>query len=54
MYAVNVAPSRNLGKEVVVVAVVLGSKTVELMITQDFSTLGTRAYIPAKHGDSPE
>ena len=44
---------RNLGKRVAVLAVVHGSKTVEMLATQDFSTLGTRAYRPAKHGHGP-
>ena len=52
-YVPNAAPSRNLGKAVVAVAAVLGSKTVEALVTQDFSTRGTRAYMPAKHRDSP-
>ena len=53
-YAANAVPSVNLGKVVVVVAAVPGSKTVEVLVTQDFSTRGTRAYTPAKHGhDGP-
>ena len=35
------------------VAAVPGSKIVEVMLTQDFITRGTRAYSPAKHGNSP-
>ena len=52
-YAANVAPSQNLAKLVVAVAAVLGSKAAEALATQDFSTRGTRAYRPAKHGHGP-
>ena len=52
-YAPNAASSRNLGKAVVAVAAVRGSKAVEVLVRQDFSTLGTRACMPVKHGDSP-
>ena len=51
-YATNAAPSRNLGKSVVVVAVVLGSDTAEVPITPIFIARGTRASRPAKHGRS--
>ena len=30
-----------------------GYETVGVLATQDFSTRGTRAYRPAKHGHSP-
>ena len=53
-YAANVAPSQNLAKRVVAVAAVLGLKAAEALGTQDFSTRGTRAYKPAKHGHGPE
>ena len=37
------------------VAAVPGSKTVEVvMVTQDFSTRGTMASSPAKHGHGPD
>ena len=32
---------------------VLGSKIVEVLLIQDFSTRGMRAYRPAKDGHSP-
>lgn len=49
-YAPNVAPSTNPAKEVVVVAVVLGSKTVEVLAKHNTVTRGTRASGLAKHG----
>ena len=52
-YAINVAPSRNLEKAVVVVAAVLGSETVEVPATPSSVTRGTRASGSAKHGRSP-
>ena len=52
-YAPNVAPSRNLGKVVVVVAAVLGPETVEVLVTPNLVTRGTRASRSAKHGRSP-
>ena len=54
LYAANVAPSRNLAKLVVAVAAVLGSKAAEVLGTQDFSTRGTRVYMPAKREHGPE
>ena len=46
-YAPNVAPSRNLAKSVVVVKVVRGSDTAEVLVTQKLVTRGTRALRPA-------
>ena len=51
-YAPNVAPSRNPGKQVVVVAAVLGLGTAEVLGTRNFFTRGTKAPRPAKHGRS--
>ena len=51
-YAANAVPSRNLGKAVVAVVVVLGSETAEVLVTQNCVTLGMRAYRCAKHGHS--
>merc|ERR1712032_1532293 len=48
-YATNVAPSPNLGKVVAAVAVVLGSETVEVLLTASLITRGTRASRPAKY-----
>ena len=48
-YAPNVAPSTNQTKVVVAVAEVLGSKTAEVLVTQNLITRGTRASRPAKH-----
>ena len=54
-YAQNAAPSRNLGKIVVVVGAVPGSKTAGVPVIPDFNTRGTRVCRPAKKdGDSPE
>ena len=36
------------------VAVVLGSETVEVTIAHDFGTRGMRADMPAKQGNGPE
>ena len=52
-YAPNAALSRNPGKIVAVVAVVLGSETAEGMGTLSLITRGTRASRPAKHWGSP-
>ena len=52
-YAANAGPSRNLGKAVVVVAAVLGSETVEAVVTPSLITHGTKASGSAKHGRSP-
>ena len=49
-YAANAASLGNLGKAVAAVAEVPGSKTVEALVTQDFSTRGTMACRPVKHG----
>ena len=51
-YVPNVAPSRDLVKAVVAVAVVLGSETAEVLVTQNFVIRGTRASRSAKHGRS--
>ena len=51
--ATNVAPSRNLGKEVVAVTVVLGSETVDVLITPSSVTRGMKASRSAKYGCSP-
>ena len=50
--AANAAPLINLGKAVVVVAADPGSETAEVLVRQDFSTPGMRAYRPAKDGHS--
>ena len=48
-HALNVAPSRNLGKAVVAVAAVLGLETAEVLVTQKkLVTPGMRASRPAK------
>ena len=47
------APSRNLGKAVVVVAEVLGLETAEVVVTPTLVTRGPRASGPAEHGSSP-
>ena len=49
-YAPNVASSKNLGKAVVAVAVVLGSETAEVLVVPSSVTRGTKASRPAKHG----
>ena len=53
MFAPHVSPFVNPGKGVAVVAVDLGSEPVEVLATHKLSTRGTRAFGPAKHGDSP-
>ena len=52
-FAPHVSPSVNPAKGVVAVAAVLGSEPVEALTTAKLSTRGTRAFGPAKHGDSP-
>ena len=52
-YAANAGPSRNLGKVVVVVAVVLGLETVEALVMPSSVTHGTKASGSAKHGRIP-
>ena len=52
-FVANVSPSRNPAKTVVVAAAVLGSETAGVLVTQDFSTRGTRACRSAKHGHDP-
>ena len=52
-HAPDAAPSRNLVKTVVAVAAVLGSKTVEVLVTQNFSTHGMRVSRLAKHDHNP-
>ena len=49
----NAPLSRNPGKVVVVRAAVPGSGTVEVLVRQDSSTRGTRAYRHAKYGRGP-
>ena len=51
-YALNVAPSINPVKVVVVVAAVLGSRTVAGLVTQTLTIPGTRESKCAKHGDN--
>ena len=53
-HVLNAASSRNLGKSVAAVAVVLGSETVEVPLTRCMLTRGTRVYRPAKHWRSPK
>ena len=48
------ASSRNLGKVVVVAAVVLGSKAVDVKGTPSSVTRGTTAFRYAAHGHSPK
>ena len=48
-HAPNVVPSRNPANPLVVVAVVLGLETVEVVVTQSLVTRGLRAFGPAKH-----
>ena len=45
--------SGNLTKAVVAVAEVLGSETVGVLVTQNFTTRGMRVSRPAKHGNFP-
>ena len=52
-YAANVAPSQNLANLVVAVAAVLGSKAVEVLVTQNFTTRGTGVSRPVKHDHNP-
>ena len=52
-YAADAASSRNPGKTVVALAVVLGSETAEVLVTSSSVTLGTRAFRCVKHGRSP-
>ena len=52
-YVPNAAPSRNPEKSVVVVAVVLGSETAEVLVTPSLITRGTRAFRSAKQWLSP-
>ena len=52
-YAANAVPSRNLGKEVVAVAVVLGSETVDVLVMSGSITRGMKASRSAKHGRGP-
>ena len=52
LHAANAAPSRNLGKAVVAVAVALGSGAAEVLVTQNLVTRGTRVSGSAKHGHS--
>ena len=53
LYALNADQSINLARVVVVVAAVLGSKTVDLVVTQNFITHGMRAFKSAqRHGGS--
>ena len=52
-FAPHVSPSVNPAKRVVVVAGALGSEPAEVLTTHKLSTRGTRAFGPAKHGDSP-
>ena len=51
-FAPHVSPPVNPAKAVVVVAVALGSEPAEVLAAHKFSTPGTRAFGPAKHGDS--
>ena len=51
-HALNAAPLKNLAKELVVVAVVRGSETAEVLATQNLITLGTRAFRRAKYDRS--
>ena len=53
LYAPNAAPPGNLGKAVVVAAVVLGSETAGVLVTPSLITRGTRAFGPANREDSP-
>ena len=48
LYASHAAPSRNLGKEVVAVTVVLGSEIVDVMVTPSSVTRGMKASRSAK------
>ena len=52
-YALNAASSRNLGKSVAAVAVVLGPETAELLVTSNLITRGITASRHAKHCRSP-
>ena len=52
-YAPNAGPSKNPAKSVVAVAEVLGSKTVEDLVTHNLTTRGSRASRHAKHGQGP-
>ena len=53
LHAPSAVPSRNLAKSVVAVAVVLGSKTAEVLVAQTSITRGSRASRPAQHGRGP-
>ena len=53
LYASDAAPSRNLAKGVVVVLELLGSKSAEVLVTQNFTTRGPRVSRPVKHDHSP-
>ena len=52
-YAPNAAPSQNLGKAVVVVVAVPGSKAAEVLVTRYSGTRGMRVCMPAKDGHGP-